>query len=257
MPPPPPPCPLAAQLPCTSPLLAHAVARAGVELLLRRVHSPDSGDLREAVAFWPRSVLLDLAVSGGCSWRQARGAVTGRSCQEKFVGRHLWLGHVGGIHALHIQDVERLSADTRLQLQQYGQFMSKLQLRDVPDATCALLLPFDHAYTPYAEMAGSSNKMWHPQPSSRPISTIIDMFFPGIAPAAQWQSSWASGVRPMADTRWGAVLDILVEEDAGSSQRLSKDAWASTSTLLHRRCRCSGCRCSLEDVIRQLRLAQP
>jgi hypothetical protein len=219
-----------------------------VELLLLRRCSPDFGDLQEAVAFG-----RGACAQFGCKWGlQLETSAWGSDRQElpgHFISRHLWLGHVAGIHALHVQDVERLSAETRLQLQQYGQFMSKLQLRDVPDATCALLLPFDHAYTPYADMAGSSNKMWHPQPPSRTISTIIDMFFPGIAPAAQWQSSWASGVRPMADTRWGAVLDILVEEDAGSSQRLSKDAWGKYKYIIAPSLPLQQLQMQLDDVI--------
>jgi hypothetical protein len=213
------------------PASAHAVAHAGVELLLLRRCSPVFGDVQEALAFgrgacaqWGCSWGLQLETS---AWGGAAGELPGN-----VVDRHLWMGHVGGMHALYVQEVEKLSASTRAQLQQYGHFMSQLLLRDVPDTTCALLLPFDHAYTPYAEAAGSRNSMWHPHPPSNVISSIMEMFFPGIAPAAQWQRSWSDGDRPMADTQWGGVLDVLVQGDGDAVRRIRNDTWAKYKVLI-------------------------
>ena len=215
------------------PASAHAVAHAGVELLLMRRCSPVFGDVQEAVAFG-----RGACAQWGCSWglqleTRAWGGETGELPGD-YVSRHLWIGHVGGMQALYVQGVEMLSSSTRSQLQQYGRFMSQLLLRDFPDATCALLLPFDHAYTPYAEAAGSNNSMWHSQAPASVISTIMDMFFPGIAPAAQWQLSWGEGVRkPMADTQWGAILDVLVESDGGDAfRRMSNNTWAKYNVII-------------------------
>jgi hypothetical protein len=214
------------------PASAHAIAREKVELLLLRRCSPAFGDMQEAVAFgrgacaqWGCSFGLQLDTS---AWT---GGAAGE-LPENLISRHVWMGHVGGMRALYVQDVEELSVSSRAQLQKYGRFMSQLPQRDVPDATCALLLPFDHAYTPYAEAAGSSNSMWHPQPPASVISSIMDMFFPGVASAAQWQRSWGHAARPMADTQWGSVLDVLVDADGDAVRRVSNDAWAKYKVVI-------------------------
>jgi hypothetical protein len=213
------------------PASAHAIAREKVELLLLRRCSPAFGDLQEAVAFgrgacaqWGCSWGLQLDTS---AWGGAAGELPGN-----LISRHIWMGHVGGMSALYVQEVEELSASSRAQLQKYGRFMSQLLQHDVPDATCALFLPFDHAYTPYAEAAGSSNAMWHPQPPASVISSIMDMFFPGVASAAQWQRSWGDGARPMADTRWGSVLDVLVHGDGDAVRRVNNMTWSKYKVVI-------------------------
>ncbi len=93
---------------------------------------------------------------------------------ENVLLRHLWTGHVGGMHAVYVGQVQQLQQGAKLQLQQYGDYMSKLQHRETPDATAALLLPYSHAYTPYAPALGSNNSMWHPQPPSPTVASIFE-----------------------------------------------------------------------------------
>lgn len=208
------------------PASAHAVARAGVQQLLLRRCGPAFGDVQEAVAFG-----RGACAQWGCSWglqldTSAWGGQEGQ-LPANFIGRHLWMAHSAGVHVMRVQDVNDLSASSRSQLQQYGSYMARLQLRDVPDATCALLLPFDH----YAEAAGSSNSLWHAQPPSSVISSIMEMFFPGVGASAQWPHAWGGlgGARPMADTTWGAVLDVLVGEE---EQHVRTDAWSKYKVVI-------------------------
>jgi hypothetical protein len=118
------------------------------------------------------------------------------------------------MNAVYVEDASLLSERMRHELEIYGNFMKMQQLRDVPDVTAALFLPFDHAYTPHDETV--LNKMWLPHPPSPVLSFIMEYFFPGVTAAAQRSLSSrynSNSVRFTAATRWGGLLNVLVEDD--------------------------------------------
>ena len=93
------------------------------------------------------------------------GRVTGVACTQYMCRRCSSTCHTQRFtrHTSHfthrILQVQQLLGGVRQELQHYGGYMSQMQHRNVPDATTALLLPYDHACCPKPQLINSLFRM--------------------------------------------------------------------------------------------------